>query len=358
MTTLDTTVTAMHEAGSATAVSTRARPTMRDVAQLAGVSVKTVSRVINGEPTVAEDLAERVHGASRALDYRPNLTARSLRSSDGRTRTLGVLLENVANPFSSTVHRAIEDAAVGRGFAVFAGSVDEDPERERTLAHALISRRVDGLLVMPSGDDQSYLALEQRSGLQVVCIDRTPRGLAADAVLSDNVAGARAGVRHLIEHGHRRIAFLGDKSSIQTAARRFEGYRSALREAGIDLDEDLVRWGLHVEHAALSATRELIDEHQPTALFTSQNMVTVGAIRALRSMSRQHEVALVGVDDFMLADLLEPATTVVAQDPQALGALACERIFARLDGDRSEPSTQTIDMTLRVRGSGEIRPMQ
>ncbi len=329
---------------------------MRDVATLAGVSLKTVSRVINGETTVAADLAERVHRAARALDYRPNLTARNLRSSDGRTRTLGVLLENVANPFSSAMHRAIEDAAVVRGVAVFAGSIDEDPVRERTLALALVSRQVDGLIVMPSGDDQSYLAAEQQAGLKIVFVDRSPRGLVADAVVSDNLGGARSGVRHLIEHGHRRIAFLGDVRSIQTAAQRVDGYASALAQAGLSVDERLVRWDLHDELSARTVTEQLIREQAPTALFASQNLVTAGAIRGLRALGLQHRIALVGLDDFMLADLLEPAVTVVSQDPTAIGALACRRLFELMDGQDLRPRTQMIGMSLRVRGSGEIAP--
>jgi LacI family transcriptional regulator len=329
---------------------------MREVATLAGVSLKTVSRVINGETSVAADLAERVHRAALQLDYRPNLTARNLRSSDGRTRTLGVLLENVANPFSSAMHRAIEDAAMVRGVAVFAGSVDEDPVRERTLALALVSRQVDGLIVMPTGEDLSYLAVEQQAGLKVVFVDRTPQGLAADAVVSDNVGGAMTGVRHLIAHGHRRIAFLGDRHSIQTAAQRFDGYTAALREAGLPVEEELVRWDLHDESAAQKGAEQMVLEGAPTALFASQNLITAGAIRALRALGRQHQTALVGLDDFTLADLLEPAVTVISQDPTAIGALACERLFNRMDGDASRPQTRMIEMTLRVRGSGEISP--
>lgn len=329
---------------------------MREVARLAGVSIKTVSRVINGETTVDLELAARVQRAARALDYRPNLTARNLRSSDGRTRTIGVLLENVANPFSSTIHRAIEDAAGARGFAVFAGSLDEDPVRERTLALALVSRQVDGLIVMPSGDDQSYLAAEQQAGLKLVFVDRSPRGLVADAIVSDNVAGATEAVRHLIAQGHRRITFLGDRRIIQTATQRFDGYRAALREAGLQLDEQLVRWELHDEGSAQQAVQELVLRHEPSALFASQNLVTAGAIRALRALGRQHEVALVGLDDFMLADLLEPAVTVMSQDPSRIGTLACELLFKRMDGDDSRPRTHLVDMTLRVRGSGEISP--
>lgn len=330
---------------------------MRDVAALARVSLKTVSRVINGETTVAPELALRVNRAAATLDYRPNLTARNLRSGSGRTRTIGVLLENVANPFSSTMHRAIEDAAGARSVAVFAASVDEDPQRERTLALALTSRRVDGLIVVPAGEDQSYLANEQRSGLSIVFADRPPSLLRADCVTSDNTGGAVVGVTHLIESGHRRIAFLGDRRSISTARERFDGYRAALARAGIEYDEALVRWDLHDEETALEATRGLVQAQPgPTALFTSQNLVTIGAIRGLRALGLEHRLALVGFDDLPLSDLLAPAVTVVAQDPSAIGTCACELLFSRMDGDDSPPRLRTIQTHLLVRGSGEIAP--
>jgi len=330
---------------------------MRDVAALAGVSLKTVSRVINGAVTVDPELAVRVNRAAAALDYRPNLTARSLRSGSGRTRTIGVLLENIANPFSSTMHRAIEDAAGARSIAVLAASLDEDPRRERTLALALTSRRVDGLIVVPAGDDQSYLANEQRSGLSIVFADRPPSLLRADYVSSDNPGGAAIGVTHLIDSAHRRIAFLGDRHSIATARERFNGYRAALTRAGIEYDEALVRWDLHDEETALEATRELLQrQHAPTALFTSQNLITIGAIRALRALGLEHHVALVGFDDLPLSDLLNPAVTVVAQDPAAIGTSASELLFSRMDGDDSPPRLRTIQTRLLIRGSGEIPP--
>jgi LacI family transcriptional regulator len=330
---------------------------MRDVAALAGVSLKTVSRVINGESTVDESLAARVNKAAIALDYRPNLTARSLRNAGGRTRSIGVLLEDVANPFSSAIHRAVEDVARPRGVAVFAGSVDEDPARERELALALVARRVDGLIVVPAGDDQSYFANEQRAGLSVVFVDRPPALLRADAVISDNTAGARCGVRHLISSGHRRIAFLGDLRSITTAADRFAGYAEALAEAGIEIDDELVRQDVHSADASEAAVRSLmLDGGAPSALFTTQNLITIGALRALRELDMHERVALVGFDDFLLADLLQPAVTVVAQDPTAIGETACEILFGRMDGDTAAPRTHTIPTRLIARGSGEIAP--
>ncbi len=329
---------------------------MRDVAALARVSLKTVSRVVNGEATVGPELAARVQRAADALDYRPNLTARNLRSSGGRTRTIGLVLENVANPFSSALHRGVEDVARARGVAVFAGSVDEDPRRERALARALVTRRVDGLIIVPAGDDQSYLANEQRAGLSLVFADRPPRLLRADAVMSDNAVGAQTAVRHLIELGHTRIGFLGDLRRIASAADRFTGYSEALTASGIELDEALIRFDLANADAAEAATRSLLADSKPTAVFAAQNLITIGALRALRAIGISRRVALVGFDDLLLADMLEPAVTVVAQDPAAIGAKACEVLFRRMDGDDSPEQKHTIPTRLIVRGSGEIVP--
>jgi LacI family transcriptional regulator len=332
----------------------RRRPTMRDVAALAQVSLKTVSRVVNGEATVASDLAARVHDAAAALDYRPNLNARSLRRRDGRTRTIGLVLENVANPFSSALHRAVEDVARRNGIAVLAGSVDEDPDRERELALELLARRVDGLIVVPTGDDQSYLAGDQRAGIKLVFADRAPQLLRGDAVVSDSAAGARGAVQHLIAGGHRRIAFLADLRRIPTATARFDGYLRALSEAGIGVDEDLVRFDLHSVELAQQATHDVLSRGSATALFTTQNLITVGALRALRQLMLHKRVALIGFDDLPLADLLVPGVTVVAQDPTAIGYKACELLFDRMRGDTSAVQTYTIPTRLIERGSGEI----
>lgn len=330
---------------------------MSDVATLARVSLTTVSRVINGVTTVDEELAARVHRAAEALDFRPNLTASSLRRAGGRTRTIGLLLENVANPFSSALFRAVEDVARGWGVGVLAGSVDEEPARERELALNLVARRVDGLIIVPTGDDQSYLINERRAGVSVVFADRPPKQLRADSVVSDNRAGALVATKHLIAGGHRRIGYLGDFGSIQTSADRMTGYVNALRESGIREDADLIRADLHSMEAAEAATLSLLRRRRaPTALFASQNLVTIGAMRALRTLGLQQRVGLVGFDNFLLADLLEPAVTVVAQDPSAMGELAAEILFRRMDGDESPPREHVIPTQLIVRGSGEIPP--
>ena len=335
----------------------RPRPTMRDVAALAGVSLKTVSRVINAEPAVSADLLARVERAIEQLDYRPNLTASSLRRSDGKTATVGLVLEDLANPYSAAVTRAVEDAARPRRVTVVAGSVDEDPERERALIREFVARRVDGLIVAPTASDQSYLIADRRAGTALVFVDRPPNHLDADAVVASNRSGATDGVRHLLAGGHRRIGFIGDLATISTAAERFAGYVDAVERAGLTIDGAIVRRDLRGGDEARAAVEELLRlPAPPTAIFAAQNVLGIGAFAALRGLRRQFDVALVGFDDFPLADLLDPGVTVVAQDPAAIGRLAAEMLFRRLDGDRSPSTIQVVPTRLIVRGSGEIAP--
>lgn len=328
---------------------------MRDVAALAGVGIKTVSRVINGEPGVSPAMTARVDEAARALNFRPDLNAGNLRRSERRSLSLGLVLASVDNPFCAAIHRAIEDVAGERGVAVLAGSTDEDPDRERALVTALTARRVDGLVLSAITPDQGYLQPELESGTPIVMVDRRGSGLDVDAVIADNVEGAETATAHLIRHGHRRIAYLGDLATIETARQRHEGFLRALGAAGIPTSDSRATDDIHSEAAAEVAVHNLLSgPHPPTALFTGQNLITIGAIRALRDLGLQHTVALVGFDDFELADLLEPKVTVIAQDPSRIGALAAERVFARL----AEPSLPTEVLTVATRlverGSGEI----
>src|SRR6266571_5348243 len=320
------------------------RATMRDVAALAGVSLKTVSRVVNGAPTVDADLAARVRRAAAQLNYRHNMTASNLRRGDRRSFMIGLMLEDVSNPYSSIIYRAVEDVARARGVGVLAGSLDEDPARERELATTLVARRVDGLIVVPAGSDHSYLRDEQQMGTAVVFVDRPPALLPADAVMADNTRGAAAAVAHLLRHGHQRIAFLGDLTTITTAQDRYTGYRNVLAQAGLPADPALARHDLHTADAAqAAATGLLTSPHPPTALFSSQNLITLGTVRALRTAGAQHRTALVGFDDLPLADLLDPPVTVVAQ-----------LLFRRIDGDTPPAQTYIVPTRLIPRGSGEI----
>lgn len=326
---------------------------MRDVAALAGVALKTVSRVINGVPTVDPVLAQRVRNAADKLGYRPNLAASNLRS--GRTNIVGLLLEDVGNPFSAALHRSIEDYMRGRGVLLLTASLDEDPDRERELASRLIDSRVDGLIIVPAGTDHRYLVAEQGRGTSIVFVDREPRPLVADAVVADNRNSAARAVAHLAATGRRRIGYLGDTLAIHTAAERYQGYLEAHAALGINPSAALVRHGLRTVEAARDAALDLLTQDPPPeAFFTSQNLITVGAVRALHSTSRQHDVALAGFDDVQFAENLDPAITVVAQDTLTIGRTASERLFARIEGDRSPARVYTIDSQLIPRGSGEL----
>ncbi len=330
---------------------------MRDVAALAGVGIKTVSRVFNDVPTVAPDLVHRVRAAADKLGYRPNLTAASLRRAGGRTNTVGLLLEDVSNPYSAAVLRAVEDYARSRDVLVLAGSLDEDSDRERELARTLIDRRVDGLIIMPAGQDHRYVFAEQQSGTSFVFIDRLPSPLLADAVVSDNRGGARAAVRHLLGTGRSTVAYFGDDLTLLTARQRFFGFQDALAAGGLHPDPDLIRHGLRTAEQARRAARELFAVARPEAVFTSQNLVTIGVVQALHELSLQHRVAVVGFDDIPLAAVVEPGITVMAQDPAGIGLRAAQRLFERMSGDESPPAVHTLPTRLLIRGSGEI-PLQ
>ncbi|MFB6841786.1 LacI family DNA-binding transcriptional regulator [Streptomyces sp. NPDC056361] len=327
------------------------RPTMKDVAARAGVGLKTVSRVVNGEPGVTPDTERRVREAIETLGFRRNDSARVLRK--GRTATVGLVLEDLADPFYGPLSRAVEEVARAHGALLINGSSAEDPEREQELALALCARRVDGLIVIPAGDDHRYLEPEIRAGVATVFVDRPAGLIDADAVLSDSFGGARDGVAHLIAHGHRRIGFIGDRPRIHTSAERLRGYRAAMDDAGLPVREEWVSLGSTDPLRVNAAVRELLAAPEPvTALFAGNNRVTVTVVRALAGHPRP--VALVGFDDIELADLL--GVTVVAQDAAALGRTAAERLFRRLDGVDEAPERVVLGTTLLARGSGETPP--
>lgn len=333
------------------------RATMRDVAALAGVSIKTVSRVVNAEPGVADAVRVRVQDAASRLDYRHHLAASNLRRGGGRSGLIGALLQDVGNSFSAALLRSLEDAARSRATAILSASLDEEPDRERTLVHDLVTRRVDGLVLMPSTERQDYLSSEVRAGMPVVFVDREPRGIAADSVTVENAVGAQMGTEHLLAQGHRRIACLTDLPEIYTARHRLEGFVEAHRARGIHHDERLTVTGLRGAVAGEEAVIRLLGlERPPTAIFAARNDLAQGAARALRRLGMSESVALVGFDDFPLADLLTPPLTVIRQDVGRIGRLTADLLVARLDGDTGPPQRIVVEPALVVRGSGEIPP--
>jgi LacI family transcriptional regulator len=334
------------------------RATMNDVAALAGVSLKTVSRVINGETTVNPELAQRVHVAAEELRYQPNFGASALRRIDRRTSTIGVLLQDLSNPLAATMLRSIESVASDRNVSVLSGSLDDSLEREHELTTSMSRHGVDGVIIAPASHDHHYLVTEQQAGVPYIFIDRPPQNLMADQVLVDSRAGAADAVRHLIKHGHRRIGFLGDSSSLFVGHERHLGYTHALTTAGLPIDPAIVARDLRTIGGAQEAVHNMLTStNPPTAFFASQNLLTVGAVHALRHAGVHHHTALIGFEDFLLADLLDPGVSVVAYDVSAMAALAAQLLFDRIDGLRPAPRHFVTPTTLIRRGSGEIEPL-
>ena len=334
----------------------RIRPTIREVAALSGTSIKTVSRVMNGVTTVDPVLVKKVKAAAAKINYRPNLTAGNLRRVDGRTNTIGLLLKDISNPFSSSLHRAIEDLARAEGFDLIAGSMDEMPEREAELISTFISRRVDGLLIVPSTSDHKYLEKERKSGLSFVFIDRPANNFNADAVVATNRNSAKEATEHLIKYGHTRIAYMGDSQDIYTAAERFAGYKAALAKAKIKIDHSIIHHGVNDKEDIERFTNSILTgSNRVTAIFSSQNYVTIEAIRALAQRDLSCEIALVGFDDLPFADLVKPGISLITQDIKKMAEVATHHLIERINGNKGKIDIHEIPTIFTARGSGEIR---
>ncbi|WP_219817075.1 LacI family DNA-binding transcriptional regulator [Arthrobacter sp. GMC3] len=328
------------------------RATIKDVARLAGVGVGTVSRVVNGMPEVSAASVEAVHNAIEFLGYRRNDSARILRT--GATESIGLLVEDVADPFFSLLNRAVEDEVVRQGSVLLTASSSKSPDRARKLILTFCSRRVDGLIItLPEGSDEDYLIREHAAGIPMVFVDRPPQKVAADVVLTDNRGGAMQGVKHLIAHGHRRIACITDRAELFTARERVNGYRDALIDSGNPFDPSFVfSAALEQEQVDTMLGRMLADSDPPTAVFAGNNRAAVMVIGAMRRHGTL--LAMVAFDDFELADIVEPGITVVAQDPQGMGVMAMDLLCARLQGSQAPPKTVTLGTRLIPRGSGEL----
>lgn len=329
--------------------------TMRDVAALAGVGVKTVSRVLNGEPNVSDEMRRRVTEAAETLNYELNVYAGGLRRRGARTNAIGLMLESVDNAFSAAIHRGVETVMRRHSIIVLAQSFEEDPHRERTVVKEFLRRRVDGLILTTVSRDQAYLSVEAARGTSIVFVDRPAVSVAFDSVVSSNYDGAIAATRHLMQHGHRRLAYVGGDHEIWTLRERRRGFLDEAHRWGLPENDVICRTEVPGEEGSRHAVHEMLDgPNPPTAIFAAHNRVLVGALRALHERGAQHDVAFIGFDDVQLLDMLRPAVSVVAQDPHRLGELAAERLLARIANEPLALETLTVPTTLIERGSGEI----
>jgi LacI family transcriptional regulator len=322
------------------------------VARVAGVSAKTVSRVLNGEPGVAEATTARIRSAIAQLGFRRNEMARALRTG-GRTRAVGLVIDELDSPHAAGIAGAVARRAREHGYLVITGTTAGDPAIERRLVGWLLGCQVDALLIAPAGDDHRYLSPQLGGGLAVVFVDRPAEGIETDCVVIDNVDGARQATHHLLRHWHRRIAFIGDRPEISSAAERLDGYRQALATGGIWLDPELIRMGVQdVEATHKSVENLLALSNPPTAIVAAGSRLAAGAMRA----HERSGIALVGFDDLDLPVLQKAPLTTVSCAPGDIGSSAISLLLARLDGTAKAVQKIVVPAMLTARGSGELRP--
>lgn len=337
--------------------------TISDVAKLAGVSAMTVSRVINNTGYTSREARERVGAAVAELGYVPNALARQLRSK--RTKTIALVLSDISNPFFTTIARGVEDVAVHHGFSVMLCNTDESETEQAQYLLMLVERQVDGVLLVPAKSSGSSLRLLRVHGMPFVVLDRRVAIRHVDSVHCDSEAGAHALTRHLLELGHRRIAVLTGRRSISTSVDRVAGCRRALEEAGLALDEKLVRYGgfnfgnLNQADGFHMAQEVLAAPDQPTAIFAANNFIAFGAIRALREAGFRvpEDMSVVAFDDLPAEWVSEPFLTVAAQPAYEIGRRAAALLLNRLvggGGAQGEDVVLPFELIIR-RSSGPPR---
>ncbi|WP_022927889.1 LacI family DNA-binding transcriptional regulator [Patulibacter americanus] len=326
-----------------------ATPTVNDVAREAGVSFATAARALGDYGYVSAKAKEKVEAAAAALGYRRNDVARALAS--GSTRTVGLVVGDIENPYFAAVSRGVADVLEPEGYTLLLANSDEDPEREARAIEAF-STRVDALVVAPSrsfGEGRT-----QAVGKPLVLLDRTVRGLDVDSVGVDNAAAAGRAVRHLLELGHERIGVVSAPGDISSTSQRLKGFRAALRDAGIEPDESLIAHGHSGNGDPEDAAMRLLDRpDRPTAVFATENFMTSGTLRAVRRLGLRipDDLSLVAFDDTDWLPLIEPPITVVAQPVVELGRRAAGLLLERLRGATGPGRRVRLSTELVVRGS-------
>src|SRR5690554_69828 len=320
---------------------------MNDVARQAGVSVVTVSRVVNNSANVNELTRTRVLKAIKDLKYKPNRVAKRLRSKSLSGNLLGVMIPDIRNPFYVDVLRGIEDVAYHNNYAIIVCNFGQDETKEKMYLDILQSESIDGLIVAPVREDDAKVISLVKSGLPLVCVDRGLVSVDVDVVLVDNVKGAFLAVDHLAKKGFKRIAYIAGKPEIPSSRYRGEGYRKALESNGLMYDEGLVKYGDSSHESGVRLCAELLEMNpRPDALFTGNNLITLGALETIHNLglSIPQEVGIVGFDDMPWSSSLNPSLTAVRQPAYEIGKRAAELLIHRI----SEPGRAAISMMLNT----------
>ncbi len=330
------------------------RTTIKQVAGLSGVSIKTVSRVINGGEAVSAETLRRVTDAIGRLNYRPNALARGLVTR--RSRSIGLVIADIVNPFFPPLVRGVEDTAAAQGYNVILCDTDEHAERERAAVSLLLEKQVDGLILCASRLPASFLREVADSGVLMVLVNRALHHARTASVMVDAAEGGRRATAHLLDLGHRRIGYLSGPPSSSSNAGRLRGYTRALEARGIPFSQELVAGGAASIDAGRKATEALmaIGRRPPTALFAFDDLMAVGALEELRRQGRRvpQDVAVVGFDDIEMAAFVDPPLTTVAQPKADMGRLAAARLLEMIEGTPATgPRVVTLTPELVVRRS-------
>ena len=324
--------------------------TIRDVAREAGVSPATVSRHLNGNIELPAETAGRIDAASKRLGYRPNLLAKRL--SLGSSETIGLVTPEIANPFFAALAAAAEDEARRAGFSILLSSTGGDLEMEAASIDRLAARHVDGLLVLTNRVDDGRLRDLIDGRTDVVLLDEDVPGANVTRIFVENEAGACDATRHLIAAGHRRIAHIGGPEQLLSSRERFAGFAGAMAGAGLAVEDGLVRFGAYERDFGRDATRAILAEFRPTAVFTGSDYIAIGVLQELAAhgLSVPGDLSLASFDDMPFADLLSPPITTVRQPIEALGRLGIRTLLARIRGE-DPPPIQRLPTELVIRKS-------
>ena len=322
---------------------------LKEIAKSAGVSTATVSRVIHGNPHVKEELRQRVTDCIDRMAYRPNIAARSLRMR--RTALVGVVLPTFSNPHFSDALRAMQTVADARGYTLLIASSDGDSEKTDNALHSLLTRQVDGIILVPTARSTSQMLDEVlKSGTPVVAMDRRVQSEPRIDHITVNVRkGTSDAVRLLAKQGRKRIAFIAGPSNIWTASEKLSGYGDGIRAAGMKLDKDLILPGDYLlEGGATQATELLKRKNRPDAVIVANNLMTLGAIRVLlrENIKMPRDIALIGFDDTDWTDVVRPTISVIAQPVSSLGGAAMEQLLSRIDNKKKR--RKAVDKVLPV----------
>ena len=326
--------------------------TIKQVAAQAGVSSATVSHVLNGTRYVSDSVREQVQSAMAELGYRPNTLARSLRS--GRTHTLGLILPDSANPFFAEVGHAIESAAFAIGYSVILCNTENDENKEHLYTELLESKQVDGIIFVGAGDNREAISVIVKNGLPLVVVDRDMGNLELDRVTTDNYQGGFLATQHLLALGHQVIGCITGPSNISPSAERVTGYRDALQQVSLAVDESLVvRGDFHAASGHSAALQLLQRSPRPTAIFVCNDMMAIGALRAAAQLglSVPDDVAIVGFDDIELASYTTPPLTTIAQPKQEIGQMTVKLISERMHAPTLAPRRNILPTQLVIRES-------